>query len=168
MPPLEVGLSRFTSRNPAVSPFGDAEAERDEGGAQGGLEGQRPAERDRAGNCSPLATRTGPSGDWTGSPLGHQPCSLTHTASAGSPGPRVAAAALENKLAMCAELLPVLLDIGHGLAQKGAFRNFRKQGSFLVWMETDPNHKTLGPGELGSTWRALPLTQAAQQRRPPR
>ena len=86
MPPLEVGLSHFTSRNPAVSPFGDAEAERDEGGLQGGLEGQRPAERDRAGNCSPLATRTGRSGDWTGSPLGHQPCSPTHTAVCRLPG----------------------------------------------------------------------------------
>lgn len=73
----------------------------------------------------------------------------------------MAARDLESKLAMGAELLPVLLDIGHGLAQEGAFRNFRKQGSLLDWMETDPNHKTLGPGELGSTWRALPLTQAA-------
>ena len=69
---------------------------------------------------------------------------------------------------MGAELLPVLLDVSHRLTQKGAFRNFRKQGSFLVWLETDPNHKTLGPGELGSTWRALPLTQAALRQRPPR
>lgn len=49
---------------------------------------------------------------------------------AGSPGARVAAADLDNKLAMGAEPLPVLLDIGHGLAQEGISGTLENKGLY--------------------------------------
>lgn len=42
----------------------------------------------------------------------------------------MAAADLDNKLAMGAEPLPVLLDIGHGLAQEGISGTLENKGLY--------------------------------------
>lgn len=80
----------------------------------------------------------------------------------------MAAADLDSKLAMGAEPLPVLSDIGHGLAQGGISGASENKGLYLSgWKPTLITEHCVREN-LKAPWRALPLTQATLPRQPPR